>query len=564
MSKIKQLSEHIISKIAAGEVIERPAYAVKELIDNAVDAKADSIAIQIEDAGLEKIVVIDNGEGMSREDIKECFKRHTTSKLSEEDTLIGIKTLGFRGEALASIASVSNMTIKSKTNQETGGTLVELRSGTLKNITPIGMPVGTTITIDNLFHSIPARKKFLKSKRTEFRQIADIVTSFALAFPSIRFSLTHNKRLLFDLPKKQEFSERLKVILGSNIVNNLISIKDEDSYIKLSGFISKPQLITQNLNKHFIFVNNRRVSDRLITLAVKEAYGNLLEQASYPVFLLFLEVPYEIVDVNIHPRKEQVAFVDNKLVFDAVSKAIKQTLSENNITFYNLSFKEEKLRGGGTTSYAGKLLKEIVIPWNVKDIAKITKYEDLIPTHNLYILVPTKQGILIVDQHAAHERILYEQFLEEFNKQKKKRKVYELPKAVNFELSVSDKEVIEENKDLLKDLGFEIKSSIDKTFKITVIPILLKDLDMISFIHEFIDSMTEENGAKSLDFQTQRMIAYLACRSAIKAGDALTKEEAARLLKKLARAKNNATCPHGRPTQIEITLSEFHRLFKRV
>ncbi len=568
MSKIHHLPPHIIAKIAAGEVIERPAYAVKELIENAIDAKAAYITVQIEEAGLRKIVVTDNGEGMSKEDIQECFKPHTTSKISDEENLVGITSLGFRGEALSSIAAISTMTIKSRTENESSGSLVSLKNGNIEKISPIGMPVGTSITVDNLFHNVPVRKKFLKTPTTEFRHILEIIMHYAISFPNTRFFLSHNKKIIVDLPKNQNLLERIRMLLGNDVFAHLLPLRYEESYVTISGFISKPQITTYVTNKHFIFINQRKVTDKLITTAIKEAYGNLLETTAYPIFILFLTMPYEMVDVNVHPRKEQVSFVDNKIIFDAVRKAVRETLQKKNITFSNMNWLIDEtsnklsLHDGNTRSYAGKLLKNLVLP-SVENETTIIKSSDIVQLHNLFLITQTSTGFIFIDQHAAHERILFEKFSEEFKKQKNKNNVYHLSNPITFDVSFSDNEVLSENIKLFETLGFIIEHFQGNTFKINAVPNLFQDRNPVTLIKELLDDLVQEKQTKSIDQASHRMLAYLACRSAIKAGDKITKSRAKELLEDLEKTPNNAICPHGRPTKIEMSLKEVNRMFKR-
>lgn len=560
MQKIFPLSDNVIAKIAAGEVIERPAYAVKELVENAIDAKADSITIHIANSGLKKIVVIDNGEGMSHQDIRECFKPHTTSKLTAEEQLHAIRTMGFRGEALSSIASISNMTIKSKTADEIAGTQVQLNGGSVVDISPIGTPVGTSITIDNLFYPVPARKKFLKSQRTEFRHILDVVSHIALAHPEIRFLLTHNNKTLFDLPKSKENTERMYKFLGATVFQQCIPITYTDQHVGFTGFLSKPQITTKSANKQYLFVNQRRINDKLLSLAVKEAYGNLLEASASPVFLLFLTVPPEVVDVNVHPRKEQVRFLNKDPLFVTIKKAVSETLAKNNLTFLNLDWKD---RDGQTKSYAGQLLKQAVL----SDAALLTTREksaEIQQIHNVYLLTATRQGLLVIDQHAAHERVLYEQLLAEFTKQKMQYKLFHFPKPGEFELSLSESEILLEHLQEFQTLGFSIQQKADTTFLIKTIPVLFQDRNYVGLIKEILEDVSETEIIKPVDETSNKMLAYLACRSAVKAGDPLTKDHIKKLLDQLETTKNNATCPHGRPTRIAVGLQDLHRMFKRI
>lgn len=572
MPKIHQLPPHVIAKIAAGEVIERPAYAVKELIENALDAKADYITIQLEEAGLKKIIVTDNGEGMSYEDIQECFKPHTTSKLSQEDDLTGITSLGFRGEALASIAAMSSVTIKSRTSDSSAGTIVALKAGNITKLSPVGTPIGTTVIVDHLFSHVPARKKFLKTPTTELRHSIETVFRYALAYPHIRFFLSHNKKTLLDLPKKQDMHDRLRIIFGNDITSNFIPLDHEASYLKISGFLAKPQVATYSQSKQFIFVNNRYITDKSIALSVKEGYGNLLEAKAYPVFVLFLALPYETVDVNVHPRKEQVSFIDNRFIADTVKLAVTETLKKHNLTFHALRWKIDPLydptteqlyspRKGNLSSFAGQLLKDAISPWDMRETTQILQQSNYTHLHNLYIVTQTKNGIVFVDQHAAHERILYEQFAKNF--EQKKQESYALSKPYPLRLPVTETVLLEEHSEHLQQYGFIIENFQYNTFRITHIPLVFKDQDLITRIRELLDILAKENTVQMITGKHMRMLSYLACRSAIKAGEKLTKKQCKELVEKLEQTSNNATCPHGRPTKITISLQELNRLFKR-
>lgn len=551
--KIHQLPPHIIAEIAAGEVIERPAFAVKELIENAIDAHADIIQINIEQAGLKKIQVIDNGEGMSREDIEICWKPHTTSKISENDALVGIKSFGFRGEALASLAAISTLSIKSRLLHKATGNEVLIQEGRLISIKPTGMPQGTVVTAENLFASIPARKKFLKSSQTEMKHIVDVVTGIATAHPTIRFTLVHNARTILDTSSTKDTLSRIQTLVGGNIFQLFLPIQRNDSYIKLKGFIGKPQLYSSTTTKQYLFVNNRKITDKLISLAVKEAYGTMLESTAYPYVVLFLEVPYDFVDINVHPRKEQVSFVNQQTIFQFVKEAILETLQENNITFHNLSWKRNGV--GTTKTYAGKLLKELVL--NKEDL-EIDKTIPLTQLHKLYLITQTKQGIILIDQHAAHERILFEKLKEEFICQKRKAISMKLQKPIKLDLSISMQLVLAEHKGLFEQIGFTI---IRQT--VTHIPQLFKDRNPQEFITQLLEEIEQEKPITDIDKTSEEMLSFLACHAAIKAGDLLEKEAMEKIIYELGKIPNNATCPHGRPTKIIINLYELHAMFKR-
>lgn len=629
MPKIHQLPLQIVAKIAAGEVIERPAYAVKELIENAIDAKADNIQIAIEQAGLKKIQVLDNGEGMSQEDLEESWKPHTTSKISEKDSLIGIKSFGFRGEALASLSAVSRLTIKSrlngavilnvseesqaKNNEKTLekrdpsnsfysvqddnllGHLVVVENGKLISSHPVGMPQGTIVTAENLFSNIPARKKFLKTPQTEMRHIVDVVNQFAGAYPEIHFSLIHNNRMVLDAPKTSDKLSRLQNILGKEAFKFLIPVKRNDSYIKITGFVAKPQIYSSSTSKQFIYVNKRKITDKMLSLAVKEAFGTMLESSSYPVFILFLEMPFEMIDINVHPRKEQVSFVNTQNIFQFVKEIITEVLQSNNITFQNLSWKRSGV--GTTNTYAGKLLKDTILD---KEKLSIDSNNHLTQLHKLYIVSQTKNSIIFVDQHAAHERILFEKLRKEFVKQKNKNSSIKLSPPVQLNLSTTEQLLLEEHKKIFKDLGFiyfsreeqndksrgqnnnisqprpsteglrsnnknysSIKQFNSKKILLSNIPQLFQDRNPRELIISFLEQLEQGKHLSDVDNVSEEMLAFLACRAAVKSGDLLDEKLMEKIITDLDKTPNNVTCPHGRPTHILLSLQDLNAQFKR-
>lgn len=570
MGKIIELPEHIVSQIAAGEVIERPAYAVKELLENAIDAGATQIKIDIEQAGLKKIVVIDNGVGMDKADLSMSFRPHTTSKL---ENLSYIKTHGFRGEALSSIAAISTFTIASRRKQDKIGYQITNQGETLSqgltltdNLQPIGMPPGTVVTIQNLFSSVPARKKYLKSEKTEFRHIIDVVTHLAMAYPKIRFQLINNGKQVFDLPQNQTAEQRVASLMSASMVDQMIPVKHEDSYITTKGFIAKPQYNSTSQTKQFTFVNNRFVTDQSVATAVKEAYGVSLPYRTQPIFILFITLPHDTVDVNVHPRKERIKFIENKFVFDSVKQAVAETLAKNNLTFAGNDLISDNIlpeetyvfTGRDTESFAGQLLKELV-----KEDAGVVDSETFVQIHNCYIVTQSKQGLLVIDQHAAHERILYEQFLEAFQKQMSISATHQLTKSQLLELSISDAQIIEEHLTLFTTLGFEIEPFGENTYKIVAVPKLFKDRKIAPLILEALDDLRQRENIKDIDSRTKKLLAYLACRSAIKAEDKLTNSQMANLVQQLESYPVALTCPHGRPIKVEINQKQLAKAFKR-
>lgn len=568
MPTIHKLPDLLISKIAAGEVVERPAYAVKELIENAIDAQADYIRIDIEKSGTAKIVISDNGIGMPQEDIELSFLPHTTSKLKTEEDLHGIKSMGFRGEALSSIASISQMTIQSRTKDSAGGIQIEIQDGTILQIKPVGMPQGTTVIVENLFSPVPARKKFLRSSQTEFRHILDIVIDQALAHPTIRFFLTHNKKTLLDVPQHPDIHERIHTLLGTSMFSNLIPIFFEDSYVTIHGYISKPQMHSTTI-KHYLFVNKRRITDTKISQTIRETYGTLLDPHTQPIVVLFFDIPPEMVDVNVHPRKEHIHFHNQEIVLKAIKTIISETLQTKNLTYQDKrwsksdSFEDFLIRDGSTNTYAGKALKRDVSSFLIEDKKEIDVDVEIAQYHDLYLVTQTEKGILLIDQHAAHERILYEEFAESFKKRKEVIEKFKLKKVVIIDFPVNDAEIMRENLEKFNQLGFEIDEFKGNTFKVSTVPTFFHDRNIPELILEIVADISQDANVKNIDIRSHRMLTYLACRSAIKSGEKISQEERKELLKKLSKCKEQFTCPHGRPTQIEINLKDLGKMFKR-
>lgn len=553
MNKIHKLPPVLVSKIAAGEVIERPAAAVKELIENAIDAGATEIKVYLEEAGLRKILVVDNGVGMSPDDVKESWKPHTTSKIKDEYELHNIKSLGFRGEALSSLAAVSLLTIQSRPHDSSIGYLVTVKEGTLQHTSEVGMPAGTRVLVEGLFAHLPARKKFLKSNSTETRQSIDVVNRLALAYPQIRFTLSHGKKMRCDYPVTANGLDRVEQIVGCETSSFFIPVMKNESYISVHGFIAKPQLCATTQTKQYLFINSRNVTDKRLAAAVKEAYGTMLESTAYPVFVLFVTLPYEMVDVNVHPRKEQVHFLNTQFVFETVRTIVGNVLSENNLTFENTSWK--RIGVGLSNSFAGKTLKRAVLePYGFSEDDKLT----FLQFHKLYLVVSSKTDLLLVDQHAAHERILFEKLKKEFLKQKEKSSSHKCFRPVVLKLTATQQMLLEEYKDLFERLGFAFYKE-----TMTHVPQFFHDRDPMALILQWLDDLEISGGIQSIDRASEQMLAFLACRAAVKAGDALTHDQIKTILLDLQSAPNNATCPHGRPTKITLSLNQLHTLFKR-
>lgn len=553
MPSIKKLSPEIVSKIAAGEVAERPATIVKELIENSIDAGAEHIDIILEQGGIKSIIIRDDGKGMSFEDLMLCYLPHTTSKIFTIDDLYQIGSFGFRGEALSSIVAVSTVTIKSRVHSEDAGYSLELEYGVLGKDSPIGMPLGTEVKIEKLFADTPARRKFLKDPKHELRAMNDVISRFAFAFPQIGFTLTNDGTTLIHLPAGQSLAQRIHELIGPEFGFNTIPIQGENRYGKVSGLIGKPQTATKT-NYHFIFVNNRPISSLELSKHITETFGSLIEPRTSTPHIIFLELPYDTVDVNIHPRKEEVVFAYASDIKKLVGDTVIQSLESHDLTYRDPGADSMKPKMDTTTA---RTLKDLVEPWFPNELSP----DNVMQVDNVYLIAPTKNGVVIADQHAVHERILFDQFREAYLTAPLTQ--FSLPDPVMFELSLSQTLVMEEHLNTFEQLGFTIELFGPRVFKLSAVPAMLKDRDHKKHILEVLHDLKENGNLKDVDRETERTLAFLACRSAIKAGDPLSPEERKRLIEKLLQAKTPYTCPHGRPTHIELSLSELDRMFKR-
>ncbi len=514
---IKILDEDTIQKIAAGEVVERPSSVVKELIENSIDAGAKKITVSFSRGGKNYISVTDDGEGMAEEDAKLSFNSHTTSKIESIDDLKNFNTLGFRGEALSSIARVSIMEIHTKT-EEDDAIYLRIRGGNLEEIMPKPRERGTTIIIRNLFFNVPARRKFLKSDYIEGDKIKRTIIDLAIVYPEISFSLFHDQTLTIHCEKNSP-QDRIKEIFGEEITKEMVYIDFQKNGINLNGYVSMPEYMKEKGRIEYISINRRPVRNYLIRSAIRNGYGIPIKDRS-PSFILNLSLNRETVDVNVHPRKEEVRFSDDNLIYGAILDTIRKRL------------------GIGT----GMFIKETGYEWEMEP----TAFWQL---HNSYILAQTKSGVLIIDQHAAHERILYEKIM------KGKPSSQKLLFPLIITLSPNEYEIFKKVQSILTKFGFEIEEFGERTVRIISISSFIKDLSE----YEFKEILYEIKDAKPFSDVAK----ILSCRGAIKQSDKLTHEEMNTLIDELFATENPYFCPHGRPIMIKWSLEELARRFGR-
>lgn len=567
MGRIIQLTQEIISKTSAGEIVERPASVVKELIENSIDASATSVEVYVEDAGLKSIKVIDNGSGMDKEDIEKCVLPHTTSKLHEISDISSIATFGFRGEALGVIASVSILTIRSRQDTDELGYLLRVDGGVFGESGQAGCAKGTSVEVEDLFYNVPARRKFLKSDRTEFRNILDTVIRFVLSHPEVGFKFCNDGGTVFDFPPDTGVDKRLQYLFGEAFTSNLLSLENNEDHFKLSGYVAKPLVASETKTNQFVFVNKRPVNNQLISSAVRSAFGGLIEPKSHPSFILYFTLPFDLVDVNVHPRKEEVAFYDDAAVTQFIKNSVDALLKATDLTYTSGVKNTGLLAGldGKADYYTFNVLKDSVDVWDARTVGVTTDdNKDVIQLNRLYLIASEGNNLAIYDQHAAHERILYEQFLDAFEKNQQLNTFIKLDKAVILDLSIQQVQILMDNLGSLISLGFEIEEFGQNSFKILSVPDYAKYQDINLFMKEILEDLSQNKELKSVSEKALKTIAFLACRSAVKAGDYLDQEERSALISKLAETKSNYTCPHGRPVKVEVTSSDLAKMFKRI
>lgn len=601
--KITLLPDNIANQIAAGEVIQRPASAVKELLENAVDAGATEIRLIINDAGKSLIQVIDNGSGMSETDARMCFERHATSKIKNIDDLFQIRTMGFRGEALASVAAVAQVELKTRKATDEAGTYIEVENSVVKKQEPVAVPVGTSIAMKNLFFNVPARRNFLKSNAAEMRHIVDEFTRVAMSFPEILFTLTANNQQLFHL-EAGSLKQRIIQLLGNNYNTKLVTVKEDTDYMNIYGFAGKPETAKKTRGDQYFFVNNRFIKSGYLNHAVMSAYQEMIPGDSFPMYVLFIDLDPAQVDVNVHPTKQEIKFEDEKIIYAFVQAAIKHALAQFSVTptldfdldasIQQLSsiqqpFTEEKK----SAASAGSIFKGFTQKNQAHFIEKSDKTElkhwrefyespkaatdsqepvtrqpviqesrltdvEITQVLNTYLTLPTSNGFLLIHQQAAHERVLYEQ-LSAASKDKPvatQRSMF----PSTLELAPADTAIMEELMADLHHLGYIIEPFGKNTFVIQGTP---ADVEPGNEKHT-IDILLEQYKHFSPDVKfskREKLIRSLARQQAIRSGMRLTEREMRQLVHDLFSCEISNTAPDGNPTYLEFKQDQLEKLF---
>lgn len=596
MGKIKILDDNISTKIAAGEVIERPVSVVKELIENSIDAGSKHIVVEIEKGGKSLIKVTDDGEGMDSDDVRLAFERHATSKISNLDDIFRIKTLGFRGEALPSIASVSVLTVLTKTREASTGTKCTLRGGIIEEFEETAVKEGCCVIVKDIFFNTPARLKFLQSSSREASLIVDLVSKYAIGHPNISFKLSVDGKEVLFTPGNGNLQEVIARIYGFDMAKDMILVDKTFDFGRIYGYISPPKHTRGNRSWETFFVNGRLVKDKGLSTSLEKAYRSLIPHDKFPIAFIKIEIDSSLVDVNVHPAKTEIRFQCESEVHQSLYETVKEGLSSNTlipkeklslskINFserFSAAENESFLKEEYFTKIYGKIENKpihtsiSVLPIKTneqseikketcKDIKKDNPIFDIHFTRILgqlfktYILVQGEKEFYLIDQHAAHERILFERYSEDLNTQNISQ---ELLCPSTLKLTFEELNFVEENSDFIRKMGFDFETFGKDTLLIRSVPYFFNKPVQPESLREAIDEL-KDNG--ELRWRSrEKFLASMACHTAIKAGDDLSLDEMQELINQLLSTKNPYSCPHGRPTMISITIYELEKKFKRI
>jgi len=568
---IRILSADVASKIAAGEVVERPASVVKELLENSLDAGATQIAIEVQGGGVRLIRVVDNGGGIPPEEVDLAFERFATSKVATADDLEGISSLGFRGEALPSIAAVSEVTMVTRSRDELSGIFVNIKDGAILEKAKRGCPPGTTVTVRNLFRNVPARLKFLKSASTENGHISNLVSQYSLAFPEVRFTLIIDGRTTFRSPGSGSLREVLGVVYGLDVAKAMLAIEAKEGTDPLlpgiTGFISPISLTRASRSYISFFVNQRWVQSRMATYALEEAYHGLLMTGRHPIAVINISLLPQEVDVNVHPTKNEVRFRNERDIFSAVQKAVREALAiqASMPTLDTLPHSQpapaaptERLPAFDVRPGEAVAKSPVAVPPSAEPVAKSLPILRVVgQMANTYVIAEGPDGMYLIDQHAAHERVLFERIRNQ--RSRRAVEVQGLLQPVPVELTVRQQELMELQSEALSEYGFGIEHFGERTYLVRSVPALLKGQNVAQSLVEVLDFLAEgEKGDRR-----EEIAISLACHGAVRAGQALSHEEMLDLIRQLEQASQPRTCPHGRPTMIHLSASQLEKGFGR-
>jgi len=637
MGKIRLLSDAMIGKIAAGEVVERPAAAIKELVENSLDAGATAVSVEIRDGGLDSIRVTDNGSGIDESDIRMAFERHATSKISREQDLFSIQTLGFRGEALASIAAVSHVTLTTRTRDRETGLRVQNDGGSITAVSETACPVGTTITVRELFYNVPVRKGFMKKAGQEAAAVSDLMTKMLLSRPDVSFRYVSNGKTEYHSPGDGQLASALHTIYGGNALKAMRQVNDHANGLMINGYVGIGENARGNRNHEFFFINGRVMQSRLLSEALETACRERVMIGKFPTCALHITIAYEAVDVNVHPNKLEVRFRDESAVYEAVLSAVLGALKEPNaferpvempltkekptVSFAPTVSVAPQARSSGSVTVSDRLPPAAAVPADaekpIPEYRKISKkaedgepkrqenapeappvqyssiqqisreprtekpsmfYEvraeqvnSILPDieepmkvfgalFNTFILVEYRDQLLLVDQHAVHERLLFDKLMKEHANERQPGQELLVPMIV----SVTNREqrLLEDNREALENIGLSVEAFGEKDVAVRTIPVILGEAQTRDFVRDVIAEL--ETGRDPTAEKKRTSLLQTACKHAVKGGEALTEEQIRSLLDEMIEKKVTPTCPHGRPLVVAISHRDLDKKFKRI
>ncbi|HEU4334717.1 MAG TPA: DNA mismatch repair endonuclease MutL, partial [Candidatus Eisenbacteria bacterium] len=569
MSAIRILPAEVVNQIAAGEVIERPASIVKELVENSLDAGATRVRIEVEEGGRKRVRVSDDGRGLGADDLPLAFAPHATSKLSTADDLLRVKTFGFRGEALASIGAVARVSIVSRVRGNPEGSELVVDCGRSEGLKPAASPEGTTVDVRNLFHEMPGRRKFLRSPDVEMGHVEEAVTRFGVAHPAVRFELVADGIPRFTLPPAGDLRERLGSFFDRELVDALVEATSEDPAASFRALAAPPKFARLSLKGQFVYLNGRFIRDRVLTRAINEAFREMVPHGRYPVAFLFLEVAPGEVDVNVHPTKIEVRFRNVWRLHDRIVAALREKLLSSDLAPHLRPGLFSGPRAGGPSpeaivEYFSRAAPGAAVPAGTP-IPLVSSGRRCFQLHDRYIVEEADDGIRVIDQHALHERVLLEEIRRQYKSADVPKQLLLLPAMA--EVTAAERARLEEHAAVLESMGLLIDDFGPSSVAVRAVPALLKDADPAGLVRDLLDRIEEHGEAERAAGHAVPMIdailEFLACRAAVKFGDRLEPEELSRLLSDAEGMDYSATCAHGRPTAVKLTLDDLERFFKR-
>lgn len=617
MGSIRELDQNTINQIAAGEVVERPSSVVKELMENAIDAGATMISIEIEEGGTKSIRITDNGKGIEKEDVRIAFLRHTTSKIKTAVDLLSVSSLGFRGEALSSIAAVCQVELLTRTSSNMEGIRYRIEGGKEVGYEEIGIPVGTTFIVNNIFFNTPARRKFLRTAQTESGYVADIVEKIALSHPEIAISFKSNGRIKIHTSGNGNLKDVIYSIYGKEITDNIIEINDENDFMKITGYIGKAIISKGNRTYENYFINGRYIKSNIISKAIEDGYKFILMQHKYPFTVINFEINPEYLDVNVHPSKMELRFRKSERIYPVISECINDALIEKaNIIDIQLEsdiekretvkftpepfeVKRQHIFGDASdrrTDFEKTVVREETI-YNAPSVPEVSDnmdkhihtsaydasrpiqqevtdvYDEFLsdiakPKHKIigqvfdtYWIVQYNDKMYIIDQHAAHEKVMFEKLMEKLKNKQVGTQMINPP--IVLSLSMNEANLMEKYLDKFQEIGFEIESFGGQDFAVRGVPSDLYTLDSQDVLMEIVDNLSNEAGKMSPDILTDK-IASMSCKAAVKGNNRMSFAEADELITQLLALENPYNCPHGRPTIISMSKYELEKKFKRI